>query len=333
MNNILAIDLGYSSVKVCRRNPEGLLQFEKFNSATAKVDKPMEINDEEIFMLGTEYYALGTSALKVGRSKLMRMDDWQSLLEATPVWVSYLMKRYKDLDGRDIDTIAIGLSICFKDKAQDLIDMVSRTLLLDPSRIICLPQGVVCKVAYQRSGLDILEQSKKNDLRMQNFLIIDGGFLTIDVSSVINGVASSSSTVGLINTGVICISHLLIDYIYKTYGISISVNEAAVLVDNDGDWARRGRKIDLSSKVHDLTLEYLRNVVDLINEKFGENLDALSGILIVGGLASIFQKYYNEIIPYIEEKLCGRNFIHFPNVFGEMYNSYGYFIIAEEKLK
>lgn len=330
--NILAIDLGYSSVKVCRRDAEGLIQFEKFNSATAQVEKPMEVNDEEIFQLGPNYYALGTAALKVGRSKLMRMNDWETLLIVTPVWVSYLIKRYEELDGRPVDVIAIGLSIAFKDKAQELIDRVATTLMLDPSKIVCLPQGVVCKVAYQKSGLNIIEESKKNDLKLQNFLIVDGGYLTIDISSVINGVASSSSTVGLVDTGVICISRDLIDFIYKNYGISITTNEAAVIVDNDGAWTRRGRKYDLSTQVKDISINYLKKVVKLLDDKFGENLDALSGMLIVGGLAEIFKKYYDDIIPFIESNLCGKNFIHFPDVYGEMYNAYGYFVIAEEKL-
>ena len=74
--NILAIDLGFSSIKIAKRSADGTLHLDKINSTCARLDEPMETSDDEVFQLGTNYYALGTSALKVGRSKIIKMDDW-----------------------------------------------------------------------------------------------------------------------------------------------------------------------------------------------------------------------------------------------------------------
>ena len=46
----LAIDLGYSNVKVAYYNESGALQFDKYISAVARVDKPMEAADDVIIL-------------------------------------------------------------------------------------------------------------------------------------------------------------------------------------------------------------------------------------------------------------------------------------------
>ena len=90
---LLAIDLGYSSVKVAYYSETGVLQYEKFISAIAKIDKPMEMDDDVMFMLGADYYVLGSSALKIPRSFLLKLENYEDLKEAYPVWISYLLKK------------------------------------------------------------------------------------------------------------------------------------------------------------------------------------------------------------------------------------------------
>ena len=178
---LLAIDLGYSSVKVAYYSETGVLQYEKFISAIAKIDKPMEMDDDVMFMLGTDYYVLGTSALKVPRSCLLKLEDYESLKEAYPVWISYLLKKYGGFD--KFDKVVIGLSMAFSEKADDLLDHLYNTLMIQQDEyFICLPQGLSCKLTYADRGLDIREISRKNDFRMRNYLILDGGYLTTDFS-------------------------------------------------------------------------------------------------------------------------------------------------------
>ena len=196
---------------------------------------------------------------------------------------------------------------------------------------IILPQGLIAKKIYYEYGLNINEASKKNNTKVQNVLIVDGGFLTLDICNVINGTASSSATIGIENSGVICISYKLVEYIFKQYGISISIKEAQVIVDNDGEWKRRGRIYDLSSQVKQFTLEYLVDVLNLLENKFGEALDGLDAVLIVGGVAYFFKKYMNELTPEIE-KHFPLSFIQIPEIESEFYNAFGFLKAAYELL-
>lgn len=325
--NILAVDLGYSSVKCAYYNESDVLQLEKFISCTAKVDSPLESDDDSLFQLGTGYYVLGTPALKVPRSQQIKLNSWEGLLEIYPVWISFLLKKY---GGREKFTkVAIGLSLAFKDKADELLDKLEKTLMIPKDYFFILPQGLIAKKIYYEYGLNINEASKKNNTKVQNVLIVDGGFLTLDVCNVINGTASSSATIGIENSGVICISYKLVEYIFKQYGISISIKEAQVIVDNDGAWKRRGRLYDLSAQVKQFTLEYLVDVLNLLENKFGEALDGLDAVLIVGGVAYFFKKYMEELTPEIE-KHFPLSFIQIPEIESEFYNAFGFLKAAYE---
>lgn len=325
--NILAIDLGYSSVKCAYYDELDVLQLEKFISCTAKVDSPLESDDDSLFQLGINYYILGTPALKVPRSQQIKLNSWEGLLEIYPVWVSFLLKKY---GGHEKFTkVAIGLSLAFKDKADELLERLEKTLMIPKDYFYILPQGIIAKKIYYEYGLNIQEASKKNDTKVPNLLIVDGGFLTLDVCNVINGTASSSATIGIENSGVIVISYKLNEYIFKTYGISLSIKEAQVIVDNDGVWKRRGRVYDLSKQVHQFTIEYLTYVLNLLEEKFGEAIDGLDAVLIVGGLGYFFKKYLNELTPEIE-KHFPISFIQIPEIESEFYNAFGYLKAAYE---
>lgn len=325
--NILAVDLGYSSVKCAYYNESDVLQLEKFISCTAKVDSPLESDDDSLFQLGTNYYVLGTPALKVPRSQQIKLNSWEGLLEIYPVWISFLLKKY---GGREKFTkVAIGLSLAFKDKAEELLEKLEKTLMIPKDYFIILPQGIIAKKIYYEYGLNINEASKKNNTKVPNLLIVDGGFLTLDICNVINGTASSSATIGIENSGVICISYKLVEYIFKQYGISISIKEAQVIVDNDGEWKRRGRLYDLSQQVKQFTLEYLVDVLNLLENKFGEALDGLDAVLIVGGVSYFFKKYMSELTPEIE-KHFPLSFIQIPEIESEFYNAFGFLKAAYE---
>lgn len=325
--NILAIDLGYSSVKIAYYDENKVLQFDKFISCTAKVDAPLEMDDESLFQLGTNFYTLGASALKVPRSQQIKLDTWEGLLQIYPVWVSYLLKRYGGAD--KFTKIALGLSLAFKDKAEELLENLEKILMIDRNFFMVLPQGLIAKKIYADHALNINEAAKKNDIKMSNYLIVDGGYLTVDCSNVINGVASSSATIGLANTGIINISYDIVDYIYKEMGITISIKEAQVIVDNQGAWKRRGKVYDLSKQVKEYSVKYLINVLNLIETHFGEAIDGLDGILCVGGLAYFFKRYMTDIASEIE-KHFPVSFIQIPEIDSEMYNVYGFLKTAYE---
>lgn len=326
---LLAIDLGYSSVKVAFYNEEGVIKLDKYISATAKLDNPIEVDDDSMFKLGAEYFVLGTPALKVPRSFLMPLETFDDLKAVYPVWISYLLKKYGD-----VDHVIIGLSMQFSDKTDELLNHLYDVLLIQRDNyFMCFPQGLSCKFIYAEAGLNTRESSKKNDFRMNSYLVLDGGYLTCDIASVINGNASAGSAIGIAGTGVICISYDVVDYLYKEYNMQISLKEAQVIVDSDGIFTKRGRKYDISEKVKEFTKKYIKNVLDMLESKFSENLDSAEGILVCGGLAYFFRKYIEDpdIVKEIE-KHFPVSYISLPEVDSEYYNVQSYLKGAEKML-
>lgn len=329
---LLSIDLGYSSVKIARYNEDGVLTLEKELSAIAKIDNPLISDDDVIFSLCGENYILGSSALQAPRSCMLNLEKYDDLKAAYPAFVSSIVKRLGGFDSFDI--IAIGLSLAYKDKGQDIIDHLKETLMLGESpRILTFPQGVMAKVAYEEYGLHIGESAKRNYERLNSWISLDGGFLTADFVATIQGTASSSAAIGIENTGVICIAYDLSDYIYKNYGWRISTKEALTIVDNNGTWIRRGKEYNFSDQVKEFTKKYLGNVFNLLEEKFADSLDNMQGVLVVGGLSYLVNKYINDpdIVSMIETHFP-ISFLKIPTHHGEYYNAIGYLLYTEKKL-
>ena len=326
---ILAIDLGYSSVKVAYFNEEGVLQFDKYISAIAKIENPLEADNDIMFKLGVDYFIIGTPALKVPRSLLLNLETFEDLKTAYPVFISYLLEKY----GKDkFDVVAIGLSMAFQDKADELLQYLYDTLLIEKDDyFMCFPQGLSCKKVYSEIGLDIRETTRHNDQRMRNYLILDGGFLTCDICNVAAGKASAGSAVGIPNTGVISIVYEVIDYLFKQYQMKTSIKEAQAILDNDGVFVRRGKTYDIGDKIAEFTKTYLGKVLNLLEERFAEAIDVVEGVLVLGGLAYFFQKYINDPDMINEiEKHFPVSFIHFPPVDSEFFNAYSYLKLAEQ---
>lgn len=331
---LLAIDLGYSNVKVAYYNEAGALQFDKFISSVAKIDNPMEIDDDVMFRLGMDTYVMSNSALKLSRNLLMKLENFDDLKAVYPIWISYLLKKYGGQE--KFDHVVVGLSMAFSDRADELLSHLYETLMIqDTGYFMCLPQGLSCKLAYSMKGLDIRETSSGHSGRseLKNYIILDGGFLTTDFCTVLGSKASAGAAIGIPKTGLIAVGYDICDYLFEQYGFQVSIKEAQNILDNNGIFVRRGRKFDISEKVKEFTKKYLGGVLQLLEDKYGDYLDAAEGILVCGGLAYFFHKYKDdpEVLEEIE-KHFPISYLHLPQVDSEFYNAFSYLKAAEKVL-
>ena len=335
-NRLLAVDLGYSNVKVAYYNEDGILSYDKYISAIAKVPNPLEPDNDILFQLGTDYYVIGSNALNLPKSYQLNLENFDDLKAAYPVWISYILEKYQNRDN-PFEHVIIGLSLAFKDRTDELLSTLNSVLMVDkPNYFICLPQGLSCKVAYQEFGLNLRDETSKSNKKLLNFMIIDGGYLTIDVCTVLEGKASAGAAIGIPNTGVINISIALRDYLYKQFGMTITLKEAQVIVDSgDGKFRKRGREYDVGEQVNEFTRHYLISILDLLEKNFSEELDSgIEKILIVGGLFHFFKKYLDDPKFVKEvEKHFPVTFLAIPEYDGEFYNVVSYLRIAEKLIK
>lgn len=331
---ILALDLGFSSLKYSYINDEGLMVNEKIISAVAKLpNAPLEADDDNLFQLGGNWYVIGHDALKVNKNYLMKLETFDDLKAVYPVWLSYMFKKFS---GVKWDKVAIGISMAFSDRVDELLEHIHNSLMIDPKEELfaCFPQGLACKAAYNQYGVNIRDNAiHAADNKLQNFLIVDAGQNTLDISLVINNKSSAGATLGMPDTGCIWMARTISEYIYKNFEFRISLKEAQTVIDS-GRLVRRGRDYDLTDVVYKIKKQYMIMVLNLIEEKCEEELNVAEALLLLGGGAYTWNIVIQdpEFVKEVE-KHFPVNFVKAPADYGEYYNSCSYLLLAENILK
>ena len=331
---ILSIDLGYSSVKYSFVDDNGALVNDKFISAVAKLpNAPIQTDDESVFSLNGEYYVIAENALKLDRSLLMPLETYENLRDVYPVVISYTLKKLGNIKW---DKVCLGLSMAFSDKADELLQYLYTALLIDPTSnyFLVYPQGLASRAAFSRYKENIRDAAvNSTSVSLSSFLLCDGGFSTLDLCAIIDHKSAAGATIGIPDTGVICISRELANYVYKTFEYRISIKEAQVVVDS-GRLIRRGREYDLSEVVDKLSKQYLINVLNLLEEKYSNYLDVVEGVLFVGGISHFMSKALEDPTFCKEvEKHFPISYVHCPREYGEFYNSIGYLLLTEDLME
>lgn len=329
---VIGVDLGYGFTK-CSRMENGRLVLDKYISAVCHLDqKPLEMSDQ-IFQLGADYYALDTAATKFPRSLLLPLETFEDMMRIYPVWVSYLVSKYGGWES--IDLLVLGLSLQWTNRADEMLDHIYSSLNIDREthRIAMVGQAATCSYIYNLTGLNPLEITAKSQLKAKNYVILDVGTETCDGALVVGG-KSTNVRFGLANTGVIRVAYDIVDYIYKMYGLQISVRDAQTLIDSDStSLIRRGKQIVLGDKIVEFEKKYIENILNLVENQFAEALDQAEMLLICGGGAYIFRKLMKdpEVVDEIN-KHFSPDFIQIPEA-SEFYNAISYLRVGEKFLK
>jgi hypothetical protein len=304
---LIAIDCGYSSVKCCFYSEDGALQFDKYISSVAKIDNPLEVDNDVMFNLGSDTYVMGAAALKLGRTYLIDIKDYESLKSVYPVWISYLLNKYGGIDS--FDHVIIGLSLAFSDKADDLLAYLYDTLMIEKDNYFyVLPQALSCKLGYSLKGLDITDTNtgSMGEAALNNYLIVDGGFYTLDWATVIGSKASAGAAVGIKDSGIVRIVYSIADFLFRNYQLRVSLKEGQNILDNGGIFIRRGRRYDISEQVKEFTKKYLGEVFDLLENQAADSLNFWGSIaekisLIAGTIN--FKSAAWGLVPQVQ-RLC-----------------------------
>lgn len=314
----IAIDLGFGSIKVCYENSAGVRRYEKYISAVGKVGSSGIIQDTNAFVFNNQTYYLFDTALKLPNDQLMDLQSYNDLKEASPIIISYLLKKYKV----DYDKIILGLSVAMIEQSGDYLNYLVTNLSMPEDRFLLIPQGVGSKIAYDKFNIDLDDPTQYTNTKAKNFLGVDIGFNTIDVYQCVGGVCSGQTIRGFKGEGVCKVAFNLIDTIRSERGINITIQHAKEILET-GVLVHRGQNFDYKDKIDQFIRQYLVEVIELLENNFKLVIDNMDNLLFVGGGAALLSKYRSSINEVIQKYYKG-DFIIIPKN-PEYYNVVGYY--------
>jgi len=291
-NPALSLDLGYGDVKIALYKEDGTMMVAKFPSAVSKVS-PKKFGKGEAVEFEGDYYLIGEDAINY---KPVEMNDYETLEKYAPLLVYHAFRKYGEFT-----KIVTGLSIRqehnsaqFRERLSNfVIDGVEYEIEVD-----LLPQGIGAKLVVQEQFGDI-----------ENYLVCDGGFNTVDLVPVFDGKTNIHSVDALENRGLIEVVNELIEYISGEFNIELSAKEAKFALDNKAIKVY-GKKVDLTDVIKHITTDYSKDLVRQIERKFKKSWHKFEKVIIVGGLSHFVDTSVHEHLEVVPK--------------GEYYNAVGF---------
>jgi hypothetical protein len=326
--NILAIDVGFGSTKVTYLDPANRLINRSYITGLAKkVDSGIFKDENSVELDGVTYLCFDRALLVPGNQQI-QITDFDSLCLATPI---FIRKIEADLNMK-FDAVVAGLSIAMVDQTDAYHQRIVTALGLPEDRVKVLQQGVGGWYTYKMYGLDPYNPISQ-DVKMQNYLLIDIGHNTMDVISVLGGNLSEDTVAGITGAGTTWIAQKLMQYILKNYKVDITQANARELVQKRL-WNYRGVTVDLNPVINQIGIEYATYSVNTLESKFSDSMMNRQGLLFIGGSSLILNQFINEIpeVKQLFHNHFGDYFINIPNV-PEYYNSIGYHLLGSKIFK
>lgn len=319
MKHILGLDIGYGSVKASVFNENGeILKIFKFPSMIAITKKNEFINDNRIYEFKGHYYYVGDNAANMPSENLIDITEYKNLEFYSSLFLYHTLKL---IDVKP-DIIVTGLSIAqiqnsgyFKEALQDFV-VNGEQFKFDT--IFVLPQGAGSKLTIDKYGTNF-PQEQTEFLGNSTYVGIDCGFSTIDTFSVTDGKTSPNLFEGIEKEGVMKIATSVAKKVNELHGRQITLQEAKDVLDT-GIYKLRNIEHDFKDYVAEIKKDYLKNLLTLVESKYGKILDKCDYIFLSGGGSTFF-------------KTTEDGFIRVPKTKHEFYNCLGFSLYGLTKVK
>ena len=165
----------------------------------------------------------------------------------------------------------------------------------------------------QRGGNNF-PQPQDEFMGTTTFVGCDIGFNTLDMFLVTDGKTSPNLFEGIEREGVMKIATQVAKKVKELHGRQITLHEAKEIIDT-GIYKLRGQKHQFKEYVDEVKRAYLKDLLALIEAKYGNIIDKCDFISLSGGGSTIF-------------KSTDDGFIRVPKTKHEYYNSIGFFGFA-----
>lgn len=316
---ILSIDVGSGDIKVATY-VDGRINKTKEINAVAKLPAESLINPDEsddLVELGNDKFLVGKTAVHMRKSSQFNTDSYDDIKMISPVIVKKFIKLLPDFD-----FIAFDISLAYMKKAGELATHITSSLGLEASKVVIIPQGIGCKMAYQWKGDSI---NGNTSSVVNSFFGVDIGFNSIDVFQVINGKLTSDGVDGVEQSGIIKIAQGLVEFCKPVADIPVSMAKEAILTKSISVF---GKVIPgVAEELEKLKETYTEVVYKFLYDKFKDIISVSEGIIFFGGGAELIRKNL------LANKDFGEGFVQVPEL-PEYYNAIGniYYVLKKNKV-
>lgn len=316
MSKVLAVDIGWGYNKVCYGSNNRIETIYKFPSVLAEVEVNELVKDKRVITYEGKSYYIGEDALNMSTSSIIDLSKYEELEFYAPVFV---YKALSDI-GEVPDKIVLGLSIAQIEHSGHYKDRVTKFLRNSgvTADVVVVPQGLMAKLAIDKYGVQFPTETKMHTGE-GNYVLCDLGFNTLDLVRVVNGEASTSMVVGIPDKGAIIIVNSIRKAIKDTKRIDLTISEGREVLDR-GYLRRRGHNHDMTTVIEAARNNYIKMLQDLIEESFGDVLDKVDNLVLVGGGSYSLAAASDDT-----------GFVKSPSEYAEFYNSIGFFLFGGRK--
>jgi len=312
MKKILGLDIGFGDIKVIYGTANGSItkQF-KFPSAIGVTKKNEHVSDTRIYDYKEHSYYIGENASHVPSDNRIDISDYKNLEYYAPLFIYHALQQI----GETPDVIVAGLSKAqinnsgyFKEALQKF-SINNTEYVFD--EVYILPQGAGAKLTIDKYGSHFPKEQDEF-LGTTTYVGCDIGFNTLDMFMVTKGKTSPALFEGIEKEGVMKIATLVAKKVKELHGRSIGLHEAKTVIDS-GVYKLRGQNHDFKEFVESVKKEYLKDLLKLIESKYGKILDQCDFISVSGGGSAMF-------------KSTDDGFIRIPQSNHKFYNSIGQYV-------
>ena len=276
------------------------------------------INDSRIYEFKGHNYYVGENASNMPSENLIDITEYKNLEYYSALFLYHTLKM---IDIKP-DIIVTGLSIAqiqnsgyFKEFLQEFV-VNGETFKF--SDIYVLPQGAGSKLTIDKYGTNFPHEQTEF-LGNSTYVGIDCGFSTLDMFSVTDGKTSPNLFEGIEKEGVMKIATEVAKKVNELHGRQITLQEAKDVLDT-GVYKLRNVEHDFKDYVAEIKKDYLKNLLSLVETKYGKILDKCNFIFLSGGGSTFF-------------KSTDDGFIKVPKTKHEFYNSLGFGLFGLTKIK
>jgi len=275
--NVIAIDLGYSSSKVAYKD-----KIAKFPTAISfATDIGTAYGEENIYEFEGDRYHVGKEAAD---SEAFTTSEYKFLYKFAPLLIFHILSKFEKADLDEPIIVKTGLAIVDWAKKDEFVERISnievngKTIRVQP---VLIPQGAGCAVDWTYYNNDSEYPDK--------LTVVDIGYNTINLVHFEEGKPQRKNMKSYPGHGVSSIIKPFTSYMENKFAVTFSEQEA-ISIFVKGEFKYNGEsQHEVAEKIVELKSQFVKKMFQsvLVNDK---KLLAMSDVvLIAGGGAYLLQ--------------------------------------------